>query len=76
VTSVDREGYLRAMGITAQREKNRAEREARFFRRMSLRRYQCGLRVEHCGGACCRYRGHEPPCLCAGDEGLPGACPA
>ena len=35
----------------------------------------CGKRLD-CGGECYRPPGHPPPCLCVGDRGEPGTCPA
>lgn len=36
----------------------------------------CGLGPLECGGTCHLPLGHDPPCLCAGDEDGPGTCPA
>lgn len=40
-------------------------------------RYRCLRGPLACGGVCCLTLGHEPPCLCNGDEeGVPGSCQA
>lgn len=37
---------------------------------------KCGKRLD-CGGVCFLDKGHEPPCLCVGDEAFePNSCPA